>query len=432
MIATAQGQLSLEPFVSGLSDPVFFMDPGDGSGRLFVVEQGGRILIVDPDGSTHPTPFLDISVIVASGGERGLLGLAFHPDFSTNGKFYVNYTSAANDTRIEEYQVSAGDPDIADPGSGRIVMVYDQPAFNHNGGWIGFSPNDGYLYIAAGDGGNQGDPDNRAGNLSEYLGKMHRVDVDSGDDFPGDDNQNYAVPADNPFVGISGAVQSIWAYGLRNPWRNSFDRETGDLWIADVGQWTYEEVNYQPASSPGGEHYGWRCREGLHATGSACGATSGFTDPVHEYTHGANGCSIIGGYLYRGCALGEAYRGHYLFSDTCSGRVWTLDPSNGFTSTLEMSTGAFVSSFGEDAEGELYIVDLNGNISRLVNPGANGGCDAVCQADLTGDGSLDFFDVSAFLMAYTQMNPLADFNDDGAYDFFDVSAFLMAYNQGCP
>ncbi len=442
--SSAHAQLTTELFVSGLDRPVYMTHANDGSGRTFVIEQEGAIRIVEADGTLLPTPFMDIDGTViggdSGGNEQGLLGLAFHPDYANNGKFYVNYTGSGGDTRIAEYQVSAGDPNIADTGTARIIMFYDQPFSNHNGGWVGFGP-DGYLYISAGDGGSANDPGNRAGNLSNFLGKLHRVDVDGGDDFPADNNQNYEIPADNPFVGTAGAVESIWAYGLRNPWRTSFDRETGDLWIADVGQFSREEVNFAASGDTGGQHYGWRCREGFGSTGLACGATSGFTEPVHQYTHGANGCSITGGYAYRGCELGDDFTGLYFFSDYCSGRIWTLDKDNGFANTLRFTAGFNVSTFGETESGEMLVGDLfGGNVYKIVNPdnpdsdgdGTPDSCDPECEADLTKDGLLDFFDVSAFLNAYNNQDPIADFTGDGLYDFFDVSAFLNAYNAGCP
>ena len=442
--STAHAQLTTELFVAGIDRPVYMTHANDGSGRTFIIEQEGAIRIVQADGTLLPTPFIDIDGTVfggdSGGSEQGLLGLAFHPDYANNGKFYVNYTGSGGDTRIAEYQVSAADPNIADPGSARIIMFYDQPFSNHNGGWVGFGP-DGYLYISAGDGGSANDPGNRAGNLGRFLGKLHRIDVDGGDDFPADPNQNYEIPADNPFVGTPGAVESIWAYGLRNPWRTSFDRETGDLWIADVGQNVREEVNFQPAGDTGGQHYGWRCREGFSSTGLACGSTSGFTDPVHQYTHGANGCSITGGYAYRGCELGPDFTGLYFFSDYCSGRIWTLDKDNGFANTLQFLSGFNVSSFGETESGELLVADLfAGRVYKIVNPdnpdsdndGVPDSCDPACPADLNGDGNLDFFDISAFLNAFNAQDSLADFDGNGQFNFFDVSAFLNAFNAGCP
>jgi len=445
--STAQAQLTTELFVSGIDRPVFMTTANDGTGRIFVIEQEGAIRIVEADGTLLPTKFMDIDGTVvggdSGGNEQGLLGLAFHPDYATNGRFFVNYTGSGGDTRVAEYQVSAADPNIADAGSGDVIMFMDQPFSNHNGGWIGFGP-DGYLYVAMGDGGSANDPGNRAGNLSNMLGKMHRIDVDGGDDFPADPNQDYEVPADNPFVDDPdnpNAIESIWAYGLRNPWRTSFDRETGDLWIADVGQFSREEVNFAPNGDAGGQHYGWRCREGFGSTGLACGSTSGFTEPVHQFTHSGGNCSITGGYAYRGCELGDDYTGKYFFSDYCSGRMWTLDVSAGFASTLEFDTNFNVSSFGETASGEMLVADLfAGRIYKLVNPsnpdtdgdGTPDSCDPDCPADLNGDGNLDFFDISAFLNAFNTQDPAADFNGDGMFNFFDVSAFLNAFNAGCP
>ena len=442
--SAAQAQLTTELFVGGLDRPVYMTSAGDDSGRIFVLEQEGAIRIIDAAGNLVATPFIDLDGTViggdSGGNEQGLLGLAFHPDYANNGKFYVNFTGSGGDTRIMEYTVSSSDPNLADASSARLVMFYDQPFSNHNGGWLGFGP-DGYLYISAGDGGSANDPGNRASNLSNYLGKLHRVDVDGGDDFPDDDNQNYAIPADNPFVGTAGALESIWAYGLRNPWRTSFDRETGDLWIADVGQNVREEVNFQPAGDPGGQHYGWRCREGFRSTGLACGSTSGWTEPVHDYSHGANGCSITGGYAYRGCELGDEYQGLYFFGDYCSGLIWTLDANNDFANNLEFDANFFVSSFGETAEGELLVADLfAGNIYKIVNPdnpdsdddGIPDSCDSACLPDLNQDGELNFFDISAFLNGFNSQDPIADFDGNGEYNFFDVSAFLNAFNAGCP
>lgn len=442
--STAHAQLTTELFVQGINRPVFMTHASDGSGRTFIIEQRGAIRIVDADGNLLPTPFLDIDPLVvggtSGGNEQGMLGLAFHPDFENNGRFFVNYIGSGGDTRVAEYQVSDTDPNVADPNSADIIMFADQPFSNHNGGWLGFGP-DGFLYISLGDGGSANDPGNRAGNLSSPLGKLHRIDVDGDDAFPGDPNMDFAIPADNPFVGTAGAVESIWAYGLRNPWRTSFDRETGDLWIADVGQNIREEVNFQPAGDPGGQHYGWRCREGFGSTGLACGSTSGFTDPVHDYLHGANGCSITGGYAYRGCELGDDYQGLYFFSDFCSGRVWTLDPDNNFANTLEFVSGFSVSSFGQTEDGELLVADLfAGRVFKIVNPdnpdsdgdGVPDSCDTACAADINKDGELNFFDISDFLAAFDSQDPIADFDGNGKFNFFDISDFLGAFNAGCP
>jgi glucose/arabinose dehydrogenase len=445
--STAGAQLTTELVANGIDRPVFVTHAGDGSGRLFVIEQEGAIRIIDADGNLLPTKFMDIDGTViggdSGGNEQGLLGLAFHPDYATEGadgegKFYVNYTGSGADTRIAEYQVSDSDPNVADTGTARIVMFYDQPFSNHNGGWIGFGP-DGYLYIASGDGGSGNDPGNRASRLNQFLGKIHRIDVDGGDDFPADNNQNYEIPADNPFVGTAGAVESIWHYGLRNPWRTSFDMETGDLWIADVGQSAREEVNHNIGNT-GGVNYGWRCREGSIATGLTCTGTN-WTDPVHDYTRVGGNCSVTGGYVYRGCELGEAYQGMYFFGDYCGGSVWTLDASNNYSRSTEFNFGFGLSSFGQDESGELYITDLFGGIVyKIVNPNApdeddNGisdACESACAPDLNEDGDLNFFDISAFLAAYNKGDATGDFDGDGNFNFFDVSAFLSAFGAGCP
>ena len=452
--AVANAQLTTQSVATTLNRPVFMTHAGDGSGRLFIVEQRGAIRVLDASGTLLANDFLNIDPIVtggSSGGdERGLLGLAFAPDFATSGKFYVDYTGSGGHTMVDEYTVA--DPTVneltaADVLTRRKIMQINQPFSNHNGGWIGFGP-DGYLYVASGDGGSGGDPQNNAGSLFERLGKLHRIDVSGADDFPADANHNYAIPADNPFVGIDpGYHESIWDFGLRNPWRTSFDRETGDLWIADVGQNIYEEVNFEPAGTNGGRHYGWRCREGLHQYSSGtCTNSTGvtFTDPIHEYSHGADGCSITGGYAYRGCALGEAYQGKYFFSDYCSGRIWTLDPGNGFARTLEFSAGFSVSSFGEGEDGELYVADLFGGVVyEIYDPNAidddNNGIPDSCESAVCNDadftepfGALDIFDVFAFLGLYSAGDPAADFTGDGSLDVFDVFAFLDVFNAGCP
>lgn len=439
---SAFGQLTTEVVANGIDRPVFVTHAGDGSGRLFVIEQEGAIRIIDAGGSLLPTKFMDIDGTViggdSGGNERGLLGLAFHPDYETNGLFYVNYTGAGGDTRIVEYQVSAGDPNIADTASARLVMFYDQPFSNHNGGWLGFGP-DGYLYIAAGDGGSGNDPGNRASRLNFYLGKIHRIDISGGDDFPADSNQNYVVPSDNPFVGTVGAIESIWHYGVRNPWRTSFDRDTGDMWIADVGQNAWEEINHNEGNV-GGKNYGWRCREGLVNTGLGCSAT-GWTDPQHVYNHSGGNCSVTGGYVYRGCELGEAFQGQYFFGDYCGGNVWTLDPANGYARSTHFNFGFGLSSFGEGEDGELYIADLFGStVYKIVNPdapdknddGVADACEEACPSDLNGDGEHDFLDISIFLDAFTAGEVLADLNGDGEIDFLDISLFLGAFGVACP
>lgn len=350
-------RLGLELVVSGLSAPVGLVHSGDGTRRLFVIEQRGVIRIVR-DAILQPQAFLDLRDRVACCGEQGLLGLAFDPQFSTNGFFFVNYTDRAGDTRVERYRVRADDPDRADIASVALVLAVDQPFSNHNGGHLVFGP-DGYLYIGLGDGGSGGDPSNRAQDLGTLLGKMLRIDVRSG--LP------YSVPADNPFAGVNGARPEIWARGLRNPWRYSFDRDTGDLWIADVGQNAWEEVNFQRAASRGGENYGWRRMEGTHCFNPSSGCDDGtLTLPVLEYGRD-DGCSVTGGFRYRGARF-PAMRGVYIYGDYCSGLIRGAMPGvTGFSDVLELRSGLSISSFGEDQSGEIYVVSHDGTIYRLVD-----------------------------------------------------------------
>lgn len=372
--------LVVERVANGLTRPVFATYAPGEPDKLFVVEQDGHIELLDLQTNTlAATRFLTITDLT-KGGERGLLGLAFHPDYQNNGLLYVNMTDAGGDTLIREYTVNPGG-DTADPTSARTILNFDQPFSNHNGGWIGFGP-DGYLYIGSGDGGSGNDPQGHGQDTTTLLGAMLRIDVD-GDDFASDVERNYAIPPSNPFVGVSGADE-IWSYGLRNPWRASFDRETGDLYIGDVGQNAREEIDFQPASSAGGENYGWKLREGLIATPSVGGpAPPGAIEPIHDFLH-ANlpdgGFSVSGGYVYRGPI--PELRGHYFFADYVFSRVWSLrfngdDPSafNGenfddFTfwdDLIEPDVGAInrVSSFGEDLAGNLYIVDHLGELFRI-------------------------------------------------------------------
>jgi len=361
--AAAQGSvptgIELEPIVLGLTNPVGIVSAEDASGRLFLVEQGGRIRIFDGS-ALLTTPFLDISALILSGGERGLLGLAVHPNYAVNGFFYVNYTDTNGDTVIARYQVSP-DPNVADPSSASILLSVAQPFPNHNGGDLHFGP-DGFLYIALGDGGSAGDPDNRAQNLGELLGKILRIDVDSA--------VPYFVPPTNPFVGVAGARPEIWAWGLRNSWRFSFDRETSDLFIADVGQASREEVNFQSSTSPGGENYGWRRMEGTACFNPSTNCNDGtLVLPILEYTHVGSNCSITGGYRYRGTDFPQL-AGLYFFGDFCSGRLWGAQESDGiWTSTELLDTTLLISAFGEDEDGELYVADYaQGIVYRLTVP----------------------------------------------------------------
>ena len=335
--------------LGGLESPLGIAHAGDGSGRLFVVEKPGRIRIVVGT-ALVAAPFLDIAGRVGStSSEQGLLGLAFHPKYAHNGLFFVNYTDLQGDTVLSHFAVGA-DPGRADPASEVVLLTVDQPAANHNGGHLAFGP-DGYLYVGLGDGGGAGDRYGNGQNPSTLLGKMLRLDVDGG--------QPYAVPPDNPFVTRPDARKEIWAIGLRNPWRYSFDRLTGDLYIADVGQDLYEEIDFQPASSQGGQNYGWPIMEGMHCypEKQACDR-SGLTLPVAEYDH-SQGCSVTGGYVYRGQQF-PALSGIYVFGDYCSGRIWgAARDSQGQWRMAELQqVGVQLSSFGEDETGELYLVDM--------------------------------------------------------------------------
>jgi glucose/arabinose dehydrogenase len=341
--------VSLEPVVTGLRRPVAVRNAGDGSSRLFIVEQPGLIRIVD--GSVlRTTAFLDISGRVRdSSNEQGLLGLAFHPDYENNGRFFVNYTDLDGNTVVSEFSRSDGDPNRADPMSEMIIITIEQPRSNHNGGDVAFGP-DGYLWIATGDGGGSGDPDGNGQNKRTLLGKLLRIDVDRG--------STYTIPPDNPFIDDPEARNEIWAFGLRNPWRFSFDRSTSDLFIGDVGQGTYEEIDFEARQSSGGRNYGWNIMEGSHCFQNGGCSSDGITLPIAEYDHDS-GCSVTGGYVYRGGRF-PALRGMYLFGDYCSGTIWALAPSdtNGWFSAIVSESDARISSFGEDEDGELYVADL--------------------------------------------------------------------------
>jgi glucose/arabinose dehydrogenase len=365
-IAQAQGNAPLDAsaiqmneIANGFNRPLLLTHAGDGSQRLFVVEQGGRIWIIEDDTRVN-TPFLDVSSLVSAeanrGGytERGLLGLAFHPLYAENGLFFVNYTDMDGHSVVARYSVS-DDPNVADATSAATILFQEQPYSNHNGGHLAFGP-DGYLYIGFGDGGSQGDPLGAGQRLDTLLGKILRIDVNSED--------GYSIPDDNPFVNEPDARPEIWAYGLRNPWRFTFDRETGDMFIGDVGGNNWEEISYQPAESTGGENYGWSLVEGMHAQSNTL--PDNVTMPILEYSH-RDGVSITGGFVYRGEAI-PALQGAYLYADFGYGTFWIgwQDESGGWTSDFFMrGTGLTVSSFGEDEAGELYVVDYAGRILRI-------------------------------------------------------------------
>lgn len=349
---------------SGLFNPLFVTHAGDGSNRLFVLEQAGMIYVIK-DGQRLATPFLDLTGIVSQDirrgySERGLLGLAFHPEFADNGQFFVNYTGGQGGaTFIARYTVSAENPDVADANSAEILFTIDQPFPNHNGGHMEFGP-DGYLYVALGDGGAAGDPLGAGQNLATLLGKIIRIDVDG--DAP------YGIPEDNPFVDNPNALPEIWAYGVRNPWRFSFDRATGDMFMGDVGQNVWEEINFQPADSPGGENYGWNVFEASYAYSMGT-PPANMVYPVAEYRHENGNCSVTGGYVYRGEAVADA-QGAYFFGDFCTGQTWVTyrDLSGAWQTQRFINLGFSLSSFGEDEAGELYVVDYAGGRVLRMDP----------------------------------------------------------------
>jgi hypothetical protein len=367
---TAGTALDSVRVASGLDRPVHLTAPPLDPSRVFIVEQDGRIRILQ-NGTLLPTPFLDVTALASCCGERGLLGLAFHPEYETNGRFFVNYTNNAGNTVIARYQVS-GDPNVADAGSALVLLTIPQDFSNHNGGQLAFGP-DGFLYVGTGDGGSGGDPNERAQDPTSLLGKMLRLDVDQA-------GPPWAA-ASNPFNdgGASPPLDEIWSSGWRNPWRFSFDRGTGDLYVGDVGQDVWEEISYEPAGGPGGANYGWDVFEGdghCYESDPECATPAAFVMPVLEYSH-AEGCSVTGGFVYRGCALPDL-RGTYFYSDFCTPFIRTFEGVAGGTAqnladrTADLAPGGglsidAVSSFGEDARGELYVLDLNdGEVFKIV------------------------------------------------------------------
>jgi glucose/arabinose dehydrogenase len=374
LLGAAPAFAAVEPVLvaSGLSAPLRVTAPAGDFERIFVVEQGGQVRIVK-NGLLQGGSFLNLSGRISSGGERGLLGLAFHPDYARNGRFFVNYTDLSGNTVVSELRVSSA-PDVANAGSERILLRQTQPYANHNGGHLAFSPIDGALYLGLGDGGGGGDPENVAQNDGTFLGKILRIDVDAKD--PG---KEYAVPPDNPFAGRTSPRPEIWAKGLRNPWRFSFDRAMGDLWIGDVGQDTWEEVDWQPASSRGGENYGWRRMEGAHCYDPASGCQSpSLTLPILEYAHSASPqrCSVTGGVVARGASVPEI-AGRYVFADFCSGELFSVrrlgreaaDPRNHSAEWIPGSSRSIgsVTDIGEDARGDVYVTDsAAGDVYRLA------------------------------------------------------------------
>ncbi len=355
--------IAYNAYVSGFDDAVDIANAADGTNRLFVVERAGRIKIIENDALLSGNFLNIVSRVGDNYNERGLLGLAFHPDYKNNGYFYVNYTNNGYDTRISRFSVDLiNNPNQADANSEQILLTINQPYWNHNGGCIRFGP-DGYLYIGMGDGGSGGDPDNYSQNRQSLLGKMLRIDVDGG--------SPYAIPSDNPFVNDPNTRDEIWAVGVRNPWRFSFDALTGDLWIADVGQNAREEIDFQPVSSSGGENYGWRCYEGdNNYNTSGCSGSSNYVFPIYEYDHSSSGGpSITGGIVYRGSEY-SCLQGFYFFADAYSNNFWTLAPDgNGGWDTKRHTNispqPSFIVGYGEDEAGELYAVGYYGTIYKV-------------------------------------------------------------------
>lgn len=343
-IASSAQILSTTSFATGFSSVSEIVHPPNES-RLFVVEQGGIIKILNSNGTTNATPFLNISSGISTGGERGLLGLAFHPNYASNGWFFINYTNPNGNTVIARYSVSSN-AEVANT-TGTILMTINQPFSNHNGGCLRFGP-DGYLYISLGDGGSANDPGNRAQNINENLGKMLRIDVNSTV------TPFYTSPPTNPYVGIAGNDE-IWAVGLRNAWKFSFDKLNGDIWIADVGQNNIEEINKIASPLPNNLNFGWRCYEGSSSFNtSGCFAQSNYTFPVAEYTHADGSCSITGGYVYRGTSFGNL-TGRYIFADYCKNRLGYLQPDNSKVYSPNLPNNINITCFGEDMNGELYV-----------------------------------------------------------------------------
>lgn len=351
--------ITLAPVIEGgLQRPLYLTHAFDE--RLFVVEQAGKIRIIS-DGALLPEPFLDISGRVSTAAnEQGLLSVAFPPDYPENGRFYVDYTDVNGDTVVSAFQVSAADPHRADPNSEQILLTVDQPYGNHNGGLLKFGP-DGYLYVGLGDGGSADDPLGNGQNPATLLGTILRLDVSATAD-------GYAVPADNPFVDDESRAAEIWAWGLRNPWRFTFDRQTGDLYIADVGQNMWEEVNVEAAASPGGRNYGWNIMEAGHCFLQEGCDTEGLVLPIFEYDH-SQGCSVTGGYVYRGQQFPEL-NGNYFLADYCLGTIWRLFPtaSGEWSSAVVLQSNRIISSFGEDVNGELYVISHGDGAVYQVQP----------------------------------------------------------------
>lgn len=468
--ALAQTPLTTTRIAVGFTKPVVVISPPGDFSRLFIVEKTGKIRIMK-NGQILATPFLDVSSLINSTTlEWGLLTMCFDPDYANNGHFYLNYNAGTGgDTVISRFTVTA-DPDVADINSRFPILFLQQPNANHRGATLEFGP-DGYLYDSQGDGGGQNDPNQRAQNLAVLQGKMLRLDVHGPDDFPADPNNNYHVPASNPFVGQAGVRGEIWDYGLRNPWRFCFDRGTGDLWIADVGQNQREEIDFEPAGFAGGRNYGWRCTDGTFCTGLSGCTCNGptLTPPIHEYNHTV-GQSITGGYVYRGCAIPDL-SGTYFFADYQTSKIFSLR-YNGTTvtdlvdRTVELDPPGTlsilnISSFGQDAYGEIYLCDYNGGeIFKIIprtpaapdcntngvadaceilsgaaadvnNDGVPDSCQCLELIDFDGDGFVTGVDYDLFVQAFEAGETSADFNGDGFITGVDFDLYVQAFEQGC-
>ena len=444
--AAAAPPMDARVFATGLAFPLYLTHaPGDAA-HVFVVELGGRIRTLNAaTGEVSPTVLLDVTPIVRRGGDGGLLCCAFDPGFASNHFLYIYYTSEPTHATLARYTVNPSTL-VADPASAFTILRYSRTRIGHNGGWIGFSPADGFLYLSSGDGGvyNNPDPINASQTITNQLqGKMLRIDVHGGDAYPADADRNYAIPASNPFVGIAGDDE-IWAYGLRNAWRSSFDAATGDLWMADVGQDTYEEIEVERFGDlpAGGRNYGWRCVEGPQCTGydgCPCPLT-GVTAPYYVYDHVA-GQSITGGYVYRGGAIPELV-GKYIFSDFQEPKVFVLTPGGGgggqgawvedVSADLEPFPTPYLTnlcSWGEDAMGELYCVDIySGRVMKIVPQDV--APPPTCYADFNMDGGVDGQDVGAFFVMWEAGDFRADTTEDGGVDGRDVERFIVQWGAG--
>jgi glucose/arabinose dehydrogenase len=404
ILSYTQPVLSFNTFLSGLTAPVDIVNARDGSNKLYIVQQNG-IVRVYSGGALLTTPFLNMSSLVTydAGGERGLLSIAFHPQYSTNRYFFVYYNNAAGNGELAQYQTLAGSPDQADPASRKVMLTVTKPYTNHNGCKLNFGP-DGNLYLGLGDGGSGGDPQNYSQNLNSYLGKMLRINTDDFTTPP-----YYTVPATNPLVGVAGTLPEIYSWGLRNPWRWSFDRSNGDMWIADVGQGAWEEINYIPAGATSGLNYGWRCYEGTHTYDlSLCGATplAGKTFPIFEYAHNAaGGFSVTGGLVYRGAEY-PALQGWYICADYVRPNGWLIksNGAGGWNVVQQTNFPANVVTFGDAEDGTLYASSLGGTIYKVVASvvvpvrlisfeGENAGIKDVLNWRIAPDPSLQLFEI---------------------------------------